>query len=104
MAYVEIEKVLETARDGYHSDFGRSMADLTSLQEVLEDTPKAYVEEVRHGAWEKDTDKVRDDGEIYDYRCSLCKGEAHEGEYGNNDALADFCHHCGAKMDGGKKE
>lgn len=46
MAYIEIEKVLETARNGYHSDFGRSMADLTSLQEVLEDTPTADVVEV----------------------------------------------------------
>ena len=46
IAYVEIEKVLETARNGYHSDFGRSMADLTSLQEVLEDTPTVDVVEV----------------------------------------------------------
>lgn len=46
MAYVDIEKVLETAKDGHHSDFGRSMADLTSLREVLEDTPAADVVEV----------------------------------------------------------
>lgn len=37
---------MRTARDGYHSDFGRSMADLTSLSEVLEDTPTADVVEV----------------------------------------------------------
>ena len=41
--YIEREAVMKTARDGYHSDFGKSMADLTSLREVLEDTPSADV-------------------------------------------------------------
>ena len=44
--YVESEAVMKTAKDGYHSDFGRSMADLTSLREVLEDTPAADVVDV----------------------------------------------------------
>ena len=46
MAYVEKEKVLEIAKDEYYSDFHRSMADLTSLRELLEDTPTADVVEV----------------------------------------------------------
>lgn len=44
--YIEIGEVMKAARNGYHSDFGRSMADLTSLREVLEDTPTADVESV----------------------------------------------------------
>lgn len=44
--YIEREEVMKTARDGYHSDFGRSMADLTSLRELLEDTSVADVVEV----------------------------------------------------------
>ena len=44
--YIEREAVMKTARDGYHSDFGKSMADLTSLREVLEDTPAADVVDV----------------------------------------------------------
>ena len=44
--YVESEAVMKTAKDGNHSDFGRSMADLTSLREVLEDTPAANVVDV----------------------------------------------------------
>ena len=44
--YIEREAVIKTAKDGNHSDFGRSMADLTSLREVLEDTPAADVVEV----------------------------------------------------------
>ena len=46
MAYVEKEKVLEIAKDKYYSDFHKSRADLTSLRELLEDTPAADVVEV----------------------------------------------------------
>ena len=40
-----VDKVLETARN-YHKDFAQSIADLTSLREVLVDTPIADVTEV----------------------------------------------------------
>ena len=46
MAYIEREKVIEIAKDEYYSDFHRSMADLASLRELLEDTPTADVVEV----------------------------------------------------------
>lgn len=46
MAYIEREKVIEIAKDEYYSDFHRSMADLTSLRELLEDSPTADVVEV----------------------------------------------------------
>ena len=46
MAYVEKEKVLEIAKDKYYSDFHKSMADLTSLRELLEETPAADVVDV----------------------------------------------------------
>lgn len=61
--------------------------------------PTADVEEVRHAAWIKDERQRRDDRKIYDYCCSLCKGAASKGEYGNYDVFTDFCPHCGAKMD-----
>lgn len=60
--------------------------------------PTADVKEVKQGKWELDPMLMRQDGDSYDYCCSICKGEAHTGEYGNNDVLADFCHHCGADM------
>lgn len=88
MAYVEIEKVLETARNGYHSDFGRSIADLTSLQEVLEDTPTADVEEVKHGQWE-----LHNDGSG---TCSHCKTRQKHIWYFDN--MQNYCGHCGARM------
>lgn len=40
--YIDADKAYETARN-YHKDFARSIADLTSLREVLEDTPTADV-------------------------------------------------------------
>lgn len=47
--YVDVDKAYEIART-HHKDFARSMADLTSLREVLEDaledTPTADVVEV----------------------------------------------------------
>ena len=46
MAYVEKEKVLEIAKNKYYSDFHKSMAELTSLRELLEDTPTTDVVEV----------------------------------------------------------
>ena len=61
---------------------------------------KANVVEVRHGEWEKDPITIRDDGEIYDYRCSVRTAKAHKGEYGNYDYITDYCPNCGAKMDG----
>ena len=44
--YIEREKVIEIAKDEYYADFHRSVADLTSLRELLEDTPAADVVEV----------------------------------------------------------
>ena len=85
--YVESEAVMKTARDGYHSDFGRSIADLTSLREVLEDTPAADVVKVKHGYWIE--------GKTLE-KCSVC------GKKGFSDW--HYCPHCGAKMDGTPKE
>ena len=85
MEYIEREKVLEIAKDNYYSDFHKSMADLISLRELLEDTPAADVVEVRHGYWI--------DGKCGYYKiCSECNQIA--------DFYFDYCPNCGAKMDG----
>ena len=99
MAYIEREKVLEIAKDKYYSDFHKSMADLTSLRELLEDTPAADVVEVRHGEW------VMRGGR---FRCSECDGKALMQDVGGTGGFShefeqvksDICPHCGAKMDG----
>lgn len=88
MAYVDTEKVLETARDGCHSDFGRSMADLTSLREVLEDTPTAAVVEVVRCKdcvhFKKDTDYCKEHKKGYCEWDNTIKSRNHFCSYGEN--------------------
>ena len=63
--------------------------------------PTTDVEEVRHGEWKPRT------GLYYDYYCSNCDGDAieYESSYGSIEYhLTDYCYHCGAKMDGEKKD
>lgn len=86
MEYIEREKVLEIAKDKYYSDFHKSMADLISLRELLEDTPDEDVVEVRHGKWVY--------GEFDIPHCSECGVEVMP----NN--VSNYCPNCGAKMDG----
>lgn len=99
MAYIEREKVLEIAKDEYYSDFHKSMADLTSLKELLEDTPTADVVEVRHEKWLDYSDKY-DRG--MDLRCSVCGMKASAFVGGTEDWWdswkPNYCPHCGAKM------
>ena len=98
--YIEREKVLEIAKDKYYSDFHKSMADLTSLRELLEDTPAADVVEVRHGEWLYHECVSSYDGAISGYSCSHCGVFVDEEEFENDKFHKKFCGNCGAKMDG----
>lgn len=93
MAYIDREKALEIAKDEYYSDFHKSMADLTSLRELLEDTPAADVVEVRHGKWIGASKKAN-----VGMKCSLCGARIKYSEFFNGNH--NYCHKCGAKMDG----
>ena len=93
MEYIEREKVLEIAKDEYYSDFHKSMADLTSLRELLEDTPAADVVEVRHSYWQCSNVRMPS----RDITCRYC----HRTEtISNGEEDFEYCPHCGAKMDG----
>lgn len=64
----------------------------------LPNTPTADVQEVKYGRWVEQV-KIRKNGEprlVY-WQCSLCGGFL-----GTN--TANFCPHCGAKMDEGEKK
>lgn len=93
--YINPEILKSRFTNGYDDYFP-----LWKIEMFIDDAPAADVKEVKHGKWIKDVTKRRDDGEIYDYCCSECQGEAYEGSYGNNDVFSDYCHHCGTKMDG----
>ena len=91
--YIEREKVLEIAKDKYYSDFHKSMADLTSLRELLEDSPTADVVEVRHSYWQCSNVRMSS----RDITCRYC----HRTEtISNGSEDFEYCPHCGAKMDG----
>ena len=92
--HINREAVMKIAKDGNHSDFGRSMADLTSLREVLEDTPTADVVEVRHGKW------------LNNYKSGTLVNEGFISSCCDmwNERKSSFCPNCGAKMDGGDNE
>ena len=93
------EKRLIDANEAYeiarlhHQDFAKSMADLTSLREVLEEAPTVDAVEVVHGHWEKPYDAFHDMIWIV---CSCCK---HTGA-----THFKYCPSCGAKMDGERKD
>lgn len=90
--YIEREKVLEIAKDEYYSDFHKSMADLTSLRELLEDSPTADVVEVKHSYWQCSNVRMSS----RDITCKYC----HRTEtISNGNEDFEYCPHCGAKMD-----
>ncbi|MEE1301622.1 MAG: hypothetical protein UHD64_02465 [Bacteroidales bacterium] len=83
--YIECEKAYELARtNDYYSDFHKSMADLTSLKELLDDTLAADVVEVRHGEWSEPIG--------YNVKCSRCRKYSQE--------MSNYCPNCGAIMGG----
>lgn len=95
--YVDVNKVYDEAKNGYHSDFARCSADLTSLREVLEDTPTADVEVVKRGQW------IGIDGD----QCSECNKYLSEIMDADSYYAIGFdinkivaCPFCGAKMGG----
>lgn len=75
----------------------------TDIYNVLKSAPIADVQEIKHGEWTKD-----DSGGCY---CSACGWYADYDydyvTYVTNNGLGNgdfnYCPHCGAKMDGGKK-
>ena len=58
---------------------------------VLDEMPAADVAPVRHGCWVKEKSNV-----LIHWHCSVC-----EKCYFLEEPNADYCPHCGAKMDGG---
>lgn len=102
--YIEREAVMKTVKDGNHSDFGRRMADLTSLREVLEDTPTADVAEVKHGEWIYHECVSSYDGTISGHSCSVCKAFVHEETFDNDTFYKKYCGNCGARMGGKDRE
>ena len=64
---------------------------INDCMNVLNEMPAADVAPVRHGRWVKEKSDV-----LIHWHCSVC-----EKCYFLEEPNADYCPHCGAKMDGG---
>lgn len=64
---------------------------INDCMNVLDEMPAADVAPVRHGCWVKEKSDV-----LIHWHCSVC-----EKCYFLEEPNADYCPHCGAKMDGG---
>ena len=78
------------------------------VKALIDRQPIADVVEVRHGEWK---DRFENKYANHYYECSVCGKSALDGtkynQLGNPEiieVLSDFCPHCGAKMDGERKE
>ena len=91
--YIDADKAIDTAKkqvieqmaitnDKDYDEFLGSF--LRFFAHVIDNTPAADVEEVKHGKW--------DEQGIHNFKCSCC-GEVEKYE-------SPFCRWCGAKMDG----
>ena len=91
---IDANEAYEIARSsGLHDDFGRCMADLTSLKELLEDCTTVDAVEVVHGRWVYEPIEFTYEKDI---KCSIC------GSYAQH--ATNYCPNCGAKMDGERKD
>lgn len=91
--YIDADKLIAYLhREDFHTPDERWKPE-SEFANIIEATPTADVEEVRHGHWEYNRHQAPNEKL---YFCSLCA-------YGESDYGMDkYCPHCGAKMDGGK--
>ena len=83
--YIELESAKKVLEEHY----------AFNSAELLDEVPKADVQEVRHGKWEL-IDECVNEG-VY---CSNCHKKIYRAEYANQKVKSNFCPNCGAKMDG----
>ena len=99
VAYIDTDNFLDLF---YVASAGQDKQFIDTVEMVVSNTPAADVVEVRHGKWID----LHDENVLYEqtYKCSICgewfvfeSGTPKENEY-------NYCSHCGAKMDGHKKD
>ena len=90
--YINKQQLLEKAKKHLNSPFGAAL--------IIAEIEKADFVEVKHGEWIETKEWYFDEYAQSEYQrkcyeCSICKRTELDKE--------PYCH-CGAKMDGGKKE
>lgn len=107
--YIEREAALEvTCHNCSEKNIcGGDCYDTDSIRSI----PSADVQPVRHGRWRLLTnEEMRNRGPCgflwasnswMNYECSECGEMVHNELKGRGDSRTNYCHNCGAKMDGG---
>ena len=88
--YIDAEELLQED----FTDFWHDKADQKVFENILVEAPAADVVEVRHGKWE-----LHKDGSGTCNQCNI-----RQKNIWDYDNWQNYCGHCGAKMDGERKE
>lgn len=91
--YIDAEKINAKLMDEYYGMISDESMKIYKIMRMLDNAPTADVKEVKHGRWIEQV-KIRKDGKprLVHWQCSLC------GVFLGT-STANFCPHCGAKMD-----
>ena len=92
--YIDLEEAVATLKRNSLKCFNSYYKGYVQAIEDLADIPAAKVSPVRHGYWVKEKRDV-----LIHWHCSACK-ECYYLDTPN----AEYCPHCGAKMDGKKRD
>lgn len=92
--YIDLEEAVATLKRNSLKCFNSYYKGYVNAIEDLADIPVADVAPVRHGHWVKEKRDV-----LIHWHCSACK-ECFYLDMPN----AEYCPHCGAKMDGKENE
>ena len=95
--YIEREALIKACKKIIHDRWNETTAPVSwshayaDFIDDINEQPAADVAPVRHGCWVKEKSNV-----LIHWHCSVC-----EKCYFLEEPNADYCPHCGAKMDGG---
>ena len=92
--YIDLEETVTTLKRNSKKYFSSFHKGYVQAIEDLADIPSADVAPVRHGQWVKEKRDV-----LIHWHCSACK-ECFYLDIPN----AEYCPHCGAKMDGKERD
>lgn len=74
------------------------------LEDFINSQPTADVEEVKRGYWKTNEEDIEWNNSIKRKYCSVCGKIAYWDSIKFVFILTDYCPHCGAKMNGERKE
>lgn len=94
--YIDAERLCRGLKDMASVQYPDKQKAILGVVSTIENTPTADVVEVKHGEWEQNPYCKRI------YFCSVCGRHIEDGSCNPYEHFP-YCH-CGAKMDGGKKE